>query len=231
MVARDHHIATHGIMLHRTDRMPPVDDDGVTPAAAFVAYCTDATLLEAVAVGDWLLHRGHMTLEELRVLVHRDAWRDGAAEAAWISHWLDGRSRSFPESEVRVFLVAAGLPRPDVNVELVVAGRVVAILDLGYLAYDTAVEYEGSHHQTDRAQYLRDIERYGDLRDLGLTYVQVTKELRRRPRSMVAAVYRAILSHGYTGPAPTFGRAWALLTGPIPTDRTVSLSPIEPPEG
>ncbi len=30
VVARDHHIATHGIMLHRTERMPPADDIAVT---------------------------------------------------------------------------------------------------------------------------------------------------------------------------------------------------------
>ena len=41
-------------------RLPPTDGVGVAPAAAFVAYCARARVLDAIKVGDWLLHHGHM---------------------------------------------------------------------------------------------------------------------------------------------------------------------------
>ena len=61
VVARDHHIALDRIFLHRTKLFPPRDDVGVTVPAAFIAYCALARVIDAIKVGDWLLHHGHMT--------------------------------------------------------------------------------------------------------------------------------------------------------------------------
>jgi hypothetical protein len=141
VVRGDLHIATEGVFLHRTKCLPPIDDVGVTPAAAFIAYCARARVIDAIKVGDWLLYRVHMTIDEVRALALRELWRPGAHEAIWILEHLDGRARSLPESEVRALLVSAGLPVPELNVAVDDEGRVIC--DLVYRRWRTVVEHAG----------------------------------------------------------------------------------------
>ena len=98
--------------------LPPTTSFDVSVAAAFLFYCSHARVIDAIKVGDWLLYWGHMTIEEVRALALSALWRDGAHEAIWILEYLDARSRSLKESETRAVVDFAGLPRPQVNVEL-----------------------------------------------------------------------------------------------------------------
>ena len=90
VIRGDHHLALDGIFLHRTKRLPPYDEHGVTPEAAFIAYCSLARVVDAIKVGDWLLRNGHLTIESVRALALRELWRAGAQEAVWILEHLDG---------------------------------------------------------------------------------------------------------------------------------------------
>lgn len=212
VVGRELHLALDGIFLHRTVALPPASDDGcASPAAAFLSFCTGARLIDAVIVGDWLLHEGHMTLDELAALVDEQAWRDGATEARYALPFLDGRSRSPKESETRMLLVGAGLPLPDVNARVTVIPEVEVIGDLVYAAFWVVVEYEGAQHQTDRGQYVGDVDRYGLMRRHHVRYVQVTNEKLRVPRSVPRAVFAELRAAGYDGPAPRFDGLWPLL--------------------
>jgi len=214
VVAGDLHIDLDGVFLHRTRCLPPTDGLGVTPTSAFVSYCANARVIDAIQVGDWLAYHGHMSVIGLRELAARDRWRDGAAEALWVSRYVSAAARSLPESQVRAMAVFAGLPPPEVNERLVLHGRAV-IIDLLWRRWLLAVEYEGSHHQTDRTQYLSDIDRFGLLREVGLRYLQVTKEDLARPQSLVLRMYEYLRRGGYDGPAPMFGPGWARLFDPI----------------
>ncbi len=211
VVARDHHIAIDGIFLHRTKRMPALDAVGVTPAAAFVAYCGLARVIDAIKVGDWLVRRDHMSLDDLGLLVTDTPWRAGAHEAAWLLQHLHTRSDSLMESEVRALLTFSGLPSPEVNPELVLNSGQTIHGDLWYRGERMLIEYEGEHHQLDRAQYLIDIDRYAEVRRSGLELVQVTKEALREPRNMVRHVHARLVARGYRGPAPAFDGLWPLL--------------------
>ena len=73
------------------------------------------------------------------------------------------------------------------------------------------VEYEGEHHQLDRAQYVKDIDRYASLRRDAVPYVQVTKEKLERPRRLVMEVHDALVARGTTVRAPEFGERWRQL--------------------
>lgn len=212
----ERHLAFDNIVLHRTVMTPPLADDGqVTGAAAFLAYCRSARTIDAIKVGDWLLHEQHITSQEVVDLCEAQPWRDGVVEALWVLPHLDGASRSLKETETRALLVFAELPRPEVNVVVarVVEARLTA--DLGYPAYDTVVEYEGAQHQEDRDQFVGDIDRYAIYRRAGVRYVQVTKETLARPRRTVHAVHAELVAGGYLGPGPEFADLWFALFRPI----------------
>jgi len=212
VVQGDLHIDLADIMLHRTIAMPPVDDVGVSPAAAFIALAAQARVIDAIKVGDWLLNHEYMTILELLELARRDRWRPGAREAAWLVRHLDGRSRSLKESETRAILVFAGLPHPELNKNVHNSqGELLGCGDLVYLDWRLLVEYEGRQHDDDHAQWNSDIERYRGFRDDGWRYVQVTSEKLRTPRKVVAEVYGQLRRGGYEGPAPILGATWRSL--------------------
>lgn len=217
VVEGDLHLALDGIFLHRTKRLPPVDAVGVTPAAAFIAYCARARVIDAVKVGDWLLHHGHLALSDVRTLALATPWRDGAHEAIWMLDHLDKRSRSLKESETRAILRFAGLPAPTVNAAVDVKEDIEVIGDLVYQPWNVVVEYDGRHHQEDRAQYVADLDRYGLLRGADVPYVQVTQEKLAHAQTLVGEVYRALVARGYDGPPPVFGDTWRQLFLPIST--------------
>jgi hypothetical protein len=208
-VDRDLHLDVSGIVLHRTIEMPPCDDEGVSVEAAFVGYVATARLIDQVAVGDWLLHRGHTSVASLTTFAHRQPWRPGAVELLALVPLLDARSRSMPESEVRVCLEVAGLPRPEVNVDIRdQAGRFLACSDLVYVLWRLVLEYEGGQHFTDADQIASDVDRYARLRRDGWAYVQLTKRHLALPKTMVRGVHRELVARGYDGPPPVFGQRW-----------------------
>lgn len=208
VVEGDLHLDLEGITLHRTAQMPPTDDRGVTPAPAFVAYCVDARVIDAIAVGDWLLYWKHMSLDELADLVTEQPWRNGAAQARSVLPSLITNSRSLPESKLRIIFDASGIAglEPNAPYEMP-SGRVVEV-DLLHRGCRFAIEYDGSHHQTERGQYLKDIDRYEAFRDAELRYKLVTKEHMHYPKGVVLNIYHRLLDRGYDGPAPEFGTRW-----------------------
>ena len=215
IVAADLHLDVPDIFLHRTEVLPPVDSVGVTPAAAFIGFCATARLIDAIKVGDWLLHEKHMSVLEVAELARRDHWRPGARQVMRVLAHLDGRSRSLKESETRALLEFAGLPAPEVNHDIVEDGVFLACGDLVYLAWKLVVEYEGRQHAEDTAQFNTDISRYKRLRGRQWEYEQITQELLRQPRTMVRHVHQKLVDRGYDGPAPVFGSRWQSLFEPI----------------
>jgi hypothetical protein len=208
-VARDLHLKIPGITLHRTGVMPPHDGVAVSVEAAFIGFAATARPIDVMTVGDWLLHHQHMTKESVSALAHLQSWRPGAAGVIEIVPQLDARSRSLPESETRVLLIAAGLPRPEVNLDVHDGdGRFLGCGDLVFRLWKLIVEYEGGQHFTDPRQIASDVDRYAGLRRDDWEYVQLTKRHLARPRAMVHRVHRALVARGYDGPAPQFGPGW-----------------------
>lgn len=205
------HLAPPEIFLHRTKRLPPCDETCVTPAAAFIFYCAQARVIDAIQVGDWLLHHGHMSVEEVRTLALAELWRPGSDEAIWILPHLDERSRSLKESETRALLRFAGIQDLEVNASVDVGGGTTLTADLLHRRCATVVEYEGTQHQEDRQQYVTDIDRYALYRRSEIRYVQATREKLRRPRKFVNEVFDELVAGGYAGPPPEFNHRWASL--------------------
>ncbi|MFT4213897.1 MAG: hypothetical protein QM622_03875 [Microbacterium sp.] len=86
------------------------------------------------------------------------------------------RSRSRPESWLRLILQDAGLPVPEANFDVVERGVWLGQVDLAYPELRIAIEYEGEHHLTDPVQWAADIARMDRLVEAGWRVLRVTKE-------------------------------------------------------
>lgn len=211
VVEGDLHLSLDRVFLHRTVLLPPVDGVGVSPCAAYVALCARATTIDAVSVGDALLARRLMSSDELADLVGGAEWRAGAREALWVGEHLDDRSRSMPESALRIMIRFSGLPPPEPNAPVLEAAGPHA--DLWFPEFRTAVEYEGGQHQTHRPQYVADVDRYQLYRDHDIRYVLVTRESLAAPKTVVRRIHAQLVKGGYAGPPPDFGASWDLARG------------------
>ncbi|MEE1296261.1 MAG: hypothetical protein UHD09_05365 [Bifidobacterium sp.] len=93
------------------------------------------------------------------------------------------------ETRVRLLLERYGLPRPIVNLKLVLSDRSIVFLDIAFKDAKVDVEYDGEHH---REQWQRDADRRLRIEADGWAYVQITKESwdseekRRRVAALVA---------------------------------------------
>ena len=215
VVQSDLHLQLDGVFLHRTVKMPPGDDAGVSVEAAYVAYCAEARTLDAIKVGCELLRLGMLDLHLLDELLVEDHWRRGVREASYVLPHLDDRCRSIPEAELLALVRFAGLPEPEVNETIELAPGVLITPDLWWSSYRRAGEYEGGQHQEERGQYNSDIDRYALYRRHGADYVQVTKERMHAPRAVVRRVHETLVEGGYVGPSPDFGGLWEQLFRPL----------------
>lgn len=215
VVEGDLHLVLDGVFLHRTAKMPPHDDEAVSDEAAFVAYCAEARMIDAIKAGCMLLHLDRLDLDLLDGLRVDEPWRRGVQETTYVLPFLDDRCRSLPEAELLAYVVCAGLPLPDVNEQVEVAPGISVTPDQWYAECVLAIEYEGSQHQEDRAQYNADIDRYAAYRRAGIAYELVTKERMRSPKATVRVVHGALRARGYDGPAPEFDGLWTDLFRPL----------------
>ena len=160
VVEGDLHLELGGVFLHRTVKMPPNGDEAVTNEAAFIAFCAEARLLDAIKVGSVMLNKELLDLGLLDQILTEEKWRRGVVETAYVLPFLDGRCRSMAEAQLLAFFVFSGLPMPDVNVAIEVGPGVELTPDFRFPEYEQVVEYEGGQHQDDRAQYVADIDRW-----------------------------------------------------------------------
>lgn len=147
---------------------------------------------DLIVLGDAIAHGGWADLASLSARASRPGRRGSRAMRAAIA-LLEPRSESPPETRLRLLLVRAGLPRPAANRDVVVDGAWLARPDLSYPWLRIAIEYDGDHHRTSRAQWQRDIGRRRVLEDAGWLLVVVTADdVTRRPHEIVERVRRAI---------------------------------------
>jgi hypothetical protein len=113
--------------------------------------------------------------------------RDGAASA--------------PESHLRLAVIEAGLPEPELDFDVYDdQGMFLGCSELAYPALKLALEYEGDHHRTDAAQWNRDIQKYRDYARAGWETIRVTRSLLYpRRRELVVQIREALMRRGWRG--------------------------------
>ena len=173
------------------------------PARLFTDLATVLPLVDAVVLGDWLVRHRMTTCEQLV------AAASGRSEPELAASYVRDRVDSPMETRLRLLLVLAGIPEPQVNVDVHDArGRFVARVDLVWPGVRLAVEYDGQQHLTDARQWERDVERVGDLEDETWRVVRVTSRgIYRTPEDTVTRVWKALRARRYPGLRPP-GDAW-----------------------
>lgn len=106
-------------------------------------------------------------------------------------------SLSPQETRLRLALVDAGLPEPELNFRVVDHDRRIAMVDLAYPTERIAIEYLGDHHRTDQATYQEDINRRERLIGAGWDPVFITSADVRDPVPRAVLLVRRALARAH----------------------------------
>ncbi|RBY92050.1 hypothetical protein DQ244_06965 [Blastococcus sp. TBT05-19] len=154
-----------------------------TPARTLLDLARTRPLDGAVVAMDAALLAGRVTPEQLAEAVSRAARWPGAARAARAVPLADGRAESPLETRGRLRMLGAGLPAPELQVEIRSARRLVGVVDAWFDDAAVAVEFDGRVKYTDPwrgrdpAQVLWEEKRREDeLRALGIDVVRITDD-------------------------------------------------------
>lgn len=154
--------------------------------------------IDAVVRLDALMRARPYSIDDVMMLAERYRGARGVARLKAALPLVDGGAQSPMETYWRLLVLHCGFPLPATQIPVFDDdGYPVRILDFGWREMKVAVEYDGSGHQTSRAQYLRDRDVARALDRLGWTVIFVVKEDRRD--DVIARLYRTMVSRGWTG--------------------------------
>lgn len=176
----------------------------VSPVDTWLQLAAELGVRDLAMIGDALVRRRHplAVMRELVEAVARHRGRRGHRVLVAALELVRPGTDSPAETELRLDLVASGLPEPVVNVDIHDAsGRRIAIGDLAYPRYRVLVEYDGGQHREDPVQYARDVDRLDDLAHAGWRVIRFNSSHRgiRRVRRL-ERVREALVAAGWTPP-------------------------------
>jgi hypothetical protein len=145
-----------------------------------LARATGVTVREVEALAD--AHRGARGIKQLRRALPL----------------VDAGAESPQDTRTRLLVIAAGLPRPDTQIEVLDDwGGVLARIDMGWPQVKVGIEYDGSQRWTDSRIRTNDIDRSVELQRRGWILIRVSADLLRyRPDVVISRVREALRSRG-----------------------------------
>lgn len=198
------HVAPTGARVRTRDgtRVSP-------PLQMFVELASMLSLVDLVVVGDAMARVLGVAADDLRRHCSESV-APGARAARHAAGYVRDQAESPMETRLRMLLVLAGLPEPDLQHVVALPGAGPRYrLDLAYPAARVAVEYDGRQHAEDSRQWNHDLRRREALEDAGWKLLVVTaQDLYRRPDDVVQRVCLALVARGAlvssTRPDPTW---------------------------
>jgi len=179
------HVVVHRMKLYE-DEVTTVDGLPVTtPARTWLDMAELLSVDEIVAMGDSCVRVPRPRLEgrdmplcslwDLQRMVEKHRGKRGIRKAKEALELIRAGSDSAQETLLRLAIVRAGLPEPELNVPIIADdGSRHHEPDLSYRKYRIGIEYEGEHHG-DAVQIARDIDRSERYAALGWTEVRISK--------------------------------------------------------
>jgi very-short-patch-repair endonuclease len=151
---------------------------------------------KAVPVLDALLNATGIKPADVLTVADRHRRARGIRRLREALELADGGAESPQETRVRLLLVAAGLPKPETQIEF----RDLHIrVDMGWREWKVAVEYDGIQHWENRYQRSWDIERIALLEAAGWIVVRISAEMLSRPEAIVERVKGKLRERGAYG--------------------------------
>ncbi|MFD6855805.1 DUF559 domain-containing protein [Rhodococcus sp. NPDC060090] len=192
--------STPGIVVRSVAEIETCVVDGIiatTPARTGFDLARGCALDRCVEVIDALCNATGVKVQEIEAVAAQHKGARNLASMRKVLELVDGGAASPPETHTRLLLVRAGLPTPETQIEIFDSNTFVARADMGWKQWRVLIEYDGTHHWTDRTQRTLDIDRYALLPELGWTVIRVGADLLyRRPHTLLERVHRALCRAG-----------------------------------
>lgn len=169
------------------------------PHRTFLDLAPYADLTELVTAGDSLVRRAAADPQDLKEAASTAYRRRGVRLARQAAALVQPGVDSPMESRLRLLLILAGLPEPQVGQVIHDAdGGWLAEPDLSYPDLKIAIEYDGQHHLTDLRQWRRDIRRRENLeRDGWLLRVITAHDLLYAPGTVITRISHDLHTRGH----------------------------------
>ncbi len=202
------HVNVHRMKLY-SDEVTTVEGIPVTtPERTWLDMAEMLTLDELVAMGDSCVRMPRTDLEgrdmplcslaDLQRMIDRHKGKRGLRRAKEAIRLIRVGSDSPQETLLRLAVVRAGLPEPELNVPIIGDdGLRHHEPDLSYRKYRIGIEYEGEHHGQD-LQIVRDIARSERYVALGWTEVRIsTRHMLNDAKPAVIKIRAALVQAGW----------------------------------
>ncbi|EMD23345.1 hypothetical protein C791_7268 [Amycolatopsis azurea DSM 43854] len=189
-----------GLTVHQADFRPSdvVELDGLATFSldlALADFLCDGDKRTAFAALDEAMHG--LAPDHVRVLREnvRDRLADrrdqrGIHRALLLLDLATGKAESPPESILRLIVVEAGFPVPEVQYEITtIEGRKLYVLDLAWPSRRIALEYDGFASHEERHGY--DAERDARMAGRGWVTIRASAADLRDPRRVLAELAKA----------------------------------------
>lgn len=202
----------HGIRSHLNKRGIAVEArHGIPisgPVDTFIALGYELGLVDLVVLGDAMV-AAKLTTPQTLVAATQASHQKGVKPARRAARFVRRGVDSPMETRLRMLLVLAGLPEPEINHILREAtGEWIVRLDLSYPGVRLIIEYDGRQHAEDTEQWNLDIERRENFDAWGWKIVVVTSRgIYKEPELTLKRVAAALRQQGHPVPSK-LSSAW-----------------------
>lgn len=183
-----------------------------SPEQTFVDLAGHLDLVDLVILGDSMLHKGVVRINQLLDAAEAMTGRH-ARHARRAADLVRQGAESPMETRLRLLLVLAGFPEPRVQLWLEDEnGQPCFRLDLAYPELRVAIEYDGRQHAEDQRQWAHDIGRREWLDGQGWRLVVMRSvDIFGDPWATVLRIGKVLAERGYErelcpSPPPAFSR-------------------------
>lgn len=189
-----------GLYVHRRDGAPLGNACGrpaTTAAWTAVEVARSLRRPRALATLDAALRSRTCDRRHLMSAASQQAGRRGIVAVRHLIPLADAFAESPMESEARLVMLDGGLPRPELQHEIVDRSWRTWRVDFAWREAKLAVEYDGFDWHSDQQQFTRDRQKRAALNEIGWRMLSiVADDVRKQPQDLVRRIDSALTQLG-----------------------------------